>query len=168
MRGFGVKRVVVFLCGLMVMGVACNETAEPEATKRIECTEPEFAPTYLPWEKGSIPEPELFFAQGNATAQWVAPADAKSPGKVSLVRAARPWKTYEREFPIVPVRGTEGTLVWIGDPGTGELSLQWSEGDQPCDHYAIYLLLPSVSQRDAEKEMARISRSLISRSLEES
>ena len=145
---------------LLVMGVACDDaTSTPEATARTECTEPEFAPTYLPWEKGSIPEPELFFAQGNATAQWVTPADANRAARVSLVRAARPWKDND-EFPEVPVRGTQGRLVWIGDPGTGELSLQWSEGDEPCDHYAIYMLIQSISQRDAEKEMVRISRSL--------
>ena len=152
-------RLVVALPLLLVVGVACEETTTPAAEKRVECEGPEFAPTYLPWEKGSIPEPELFFAQGNATAQWVTPADAKTPARVSLVRAARPWKD-TKHMPLVPVRGTEGWLVWIGDPGTGELSLQWSEGDQPCDHYAIYLLLPSVSQREAEQEMARISRSL--------
>lgn len=153
------RGVAVSLPLLLMIGVSCEATTTPEATKRIECDEPEFAPTYLPWEKDSIPEPELFFGQGNATAQWVTPSSAKRVGRVSLVRAARPWKDNE-EFPEVPVRGTEGRLVWIGDPGTGELSLQWSEGDEPCDFYAIYMLIQSIPQREAEKEMARISRSL--------
>lgn len=145
---------------LLALGTACDAgTSAPEA-RPTECTEPEFAPTYLPWEKKSIPEPEMFFGQGNATAQWVTPPDAKRAGRVSLVRAARPWKTYEREFRTVPVRDTEGALVWIGDPGTGELSLQWSEGDEPCEFYAIYMLIQSMPQREAEKEMSRIARSL--------
>lgn len=152
------RRVVVWLALLLVLGTACDATSTPQA-RPAECAEPEFGPTYLPWEKTSIPEPEMFFGQGNATAQWVTSPNAKRAGRVSLVRAQRPWKDNE-EFPGVPVRGTQGRLVWIGDPGVGELSLQWSEGDQTCDHYALYMLIQSIPQREAEREMVRISRSL--------
>ena len=154
------RRVVVSMSLLLAVGVACDDSSTPEAAPRpAECTEPEFEPTYLPWVKGSIPEPEQFAAQLNFTEQWVTPSGAKQVAKVTLVRTYRPWKE-TTHMPEVPVRGTEGHLIWIGDPGVGELALPWSEGDEPCDHYVLYLLDQSLNEREAEREMGRISRSL--------
>lgn len=144
----------------LVFLAACNEGDSPsEEPTANACETPGFAPTYLPWKKGSIPEPETFTAQLNTILQWTTPAGAKNVVSVELVRRHNPWED-NKEFPKVPVRGTEGRLVWIGDSGVGQLSLQWSEGDDPCDNYGLYLLLPGASQRKAEAEMARISRSL--------
>ena len=151
---------VVLLSVLVAVGAACDDGSSPEAAQRpAECTEAEFGPTYLPWEKGSVPDPEQFSAQLNFTEQWVTPSGAKRVGNLTFVRAYRPWEG-NQYMPKVPVRGTEGRLVWIGDPGTGQLALQWSEGDEPCDHYGLHLFLQKVSERETEREMAKISRSL--------
>lgn len=152
-------KVGVLLCAIAVSLVACD-SGEPEATAQpTECDAAGFAPTYLPWEEEPVPEPEMFTAQLNNIQQWTTPANAKTVVQVALVRRYRPWED-NKEFPKVPVRGTEGRLVWIGDPGVGQLSLQWSEGEEVCDNYGLYLTMPAVSQRKAEAEMARISRSL--------
>ena len=138
---------------------ACDSgepTSAPEATA---CAGAEFAPTYLPWEKGDVPGPETFTAQLNTIQHWTTPEGAKNVMSVELIRRYRPWEDNE-DFPVVPVRGTEGHLVWVGDPGVGQLSLQWSEGDEVCDNYGLYLTMPGASQRKTEAEMARIARSL--------
>ena len=152
------RRATLLILLLLALG-ACD-SGEPEAAPGpTNCEAAEFGPTYLPWEKGSIPDPESFTVQLNTISQWTTPEGAKNVVSVELVRRYNPWDDNE-DFPLVPVRGTEGHLVWIGDPGVGQLSLQWLEGDEPCDNYGLYLLLPGASQRKAESEMARISRSL--------
>jgi hypothetical protein len=152
---------VLVLCLAFVACDSEEPEPTPEATpEATACEAAEFAPTYLPWVKGnSIPEPETFTAQLNTTQHWTTPEGAKNVVAVDLVRRYQPWEDHE-DFQKVPVRGTEGRLVWIGDPGVGQLSLQWSEGEEICDNYGIYLTLPGASQRKAEAEMARISKSL--------
>lgn len=38
-------------------------------------------------------------------------------------------------FVGVRVRGTTGHLVWVGDPGVGELALEWRDRPGPCGAY---------------------------------
>ncbi len=138
--------------------VACDGPASRDTADPGPCTAPEFGPTYLPWEK-RVPEPETFSAQLNFIQQWIAPSSYGSAATVGLVRRYLPWEDH-KDFPKVPVRGNEGRLVWIGDPGVGELSLQWSEGDEPCDNYGLYLLDRTLNERQAENELAHVARSL--------
>lgn len=152
------KRVLVTLPLLLALS-ACdsagsNDTADPGG-----CSTPEFAPTYLPWAKGSVPEPQIFSAQLNSISQWTASSKYGSAATVGLVRRYRAWDDNDG-FPTVPVRGTQGRLVWVGSPGVGELSLQWSEGEQACDHYGLFMVNRKLGERGAERELTRIARSL--------
>lgn len=155
-------RFVMASVVVLVVGVACDaaDPMSPEAKQTpVDCAAPEFAPTYLPWDDGQIAAPETRSEGRDAISEWNAQGRAKFKPRVSLVRRYHAW-TDTKHYPKLPVRGTEGYVVWIGDPGVGELSLRWSEGDQPCDHYALYVLDQSLNERQAENELARISRSL--------
>jgi hypothetical protein len=63
-------------------------------------------------------------------------------------------------FPTTEVRGTTGYLVWVGDPGVGDLALTWFEGSGPCRSFSLHFRDPALSQRKAEAMIERIARSL--------
>ena len=64
------------------------------------------------------------------------------------------------EFPTVRVRGVNGHLVWIGDPGIGELALTWKEGDQLCRWYTLSVSSVGLTQREAEVVVQEVAASL--------
>jgi len=151
------RRALVVLPFLVLLA-ACDAGGSEEVAAPVACEAPAFAPTEFPWN-GPTSEPETFSAQLNSISQWLPPPDYKQAATLTLVRRYNPWEDTEGSAEV-PVRGTQGRVVWIGDPGTGEVSLQWSEGDASCEHYGLYLLHQSLAEREAEKELARIARSL--------
>ena len=152
--------VLGLLVGFVMVFCPTNLRNDSEEKTVTACSAPDFAPTYLPWaKKGDLPEPEVFGAQLNSITQWVAPPSYGSAATIGLIRRYHPWDD-EGKFPKVPVHGNEGLLVWVGDPGVGELSLHWSEGDEPCDNYGLSMVNRKLGERGAERELARVARSL--------
>ena len=81
----------------------------------------------------------------------------------SLTLSIRPRQNLSRwargGFEGVKVRGHPAYLVWIGDPGVGQLALFWNE-DGPCEAYSLHLLYQGASQRATEREIMKIGRGL--------
>jgi hypothetical protein len=128
-----------------------------------ECSPVPFAPSYLPWlsEGEPVPRPEQRSeAQGDLLMTWSGGGRRGWEGAgitlVTLFVTPEPGQ----DAMTVPVRGTEGALTWIGDPGVGELSLTWSEDGAPCGSYRLHLLAGSLTERQAEAELLRIAESL--------
>jgi len=129
------------------------------------CSFPAFRPTFLPWDgDGQPPEPREVVEEGNAIFVWFSDEgeEHKAP-YVSLVAQLEPVFGEAGDldgFPTAEVRGTTGYLVWVGDPGVGELALTWFEGSGPCQSYSLHFRDPGLSQADAEATIERIARSL--------
>jgi hypothetical protein len=60
----------------------------------------------------------------------------------------------------VEIRGVDGHLIWVGDPGVGELVAAWSEGSAECESYRLHLRLPGRTEQETERERRRIAASL--------
>lgn len=130
---------------------------------RPSCSEPELRPAYLPWltRNAKRARPEVTEEDGRWVLGWVDPSTTGPRARtVTLtVRAQQDLKRYAGEFEPVSVRGHDGYLVWIGDPGVGQLALFWNEGGS-CTAYGLFLLLPGRTQRATEEEILKVARSL--------
>ena len=152
----------VLALGLVVLTAACfgeQAVSIPEGPEGGRCAPARFSPTYFPW-RGFKQGPGLVTSEGSdSIVQWFPPTKSPAETYLTLTSHFEPPADLG-EFPKVPVHGRDGRLVWIGDPGVGELALYWSEGDEACDHYSLHLLDRSFSEREAEDELARVARSL--------
>lgn len=121
------------------------------------CEYPPMKVSYLPWlkEGENVPPPEKGQRGDRAVFTWQGPDE----NRVSLVRhpstEAEAW-----EGGSIPVRGVRGVIVWVGDPGVGDLSLLWSEDSTRCSDYSLHLSTKGMSEREAEGEIEKIAASL--------
>ncbi len=122
------------------------------------CEAAGFRPTYLPWDPGGDREsaPDEDTDRGDAVLRWEEPS---GPGYVALVTHLEPEDFEGQGYPDVAVRGRKGQLVWIGDPGVGELSIRWREGLAECESFSLHLLLVA-DQADVEEEIGKVAGSL--------
>jgi hypothetical protein len=143
---------------------ACSsgKVAEEERPAAGPCDPAAFHPTYLPWGKEDPDDPQQSARGNDATLVWTGPSgDGKGRAAVSLVTRYETIDGDELdEFPSAAVRDTRGWLVWVGDPGVGELSLLWEETVDPCGAYELHLLDRSLSESDAEREIKAIAKGL--------
>lgn len=155
--------LILISAAVVLAGAACGpEVAEVERPAAGPCEPAAFHPTYLPWGKEDPDDPQQSARGNDATLVWTGPSDdGKGRAAVSLVTRYETIDGDELdEFPSAPVRDTRGWLVWVGDPGVGELSLLWEETVDPCGAYELHLLDRSLSESDAEKEIKRIAEGL--------
>jgi hypothetical protein len=128
------------------------------------CPVAPFTVSRLPWlEEGSeVPAPGVIEEGVDAVLVWFEDPIERSSGRyVALKRSAIPPVSEGLdEFPAVQVRGVNGYLVWVGDPGIGELALNWWEGDQLCRWYTLSISSVGLSQREAEVAIREIAASL--------
>jgi hypothetical protein len=127
------------------------------------CPASPFTVSRLPWlEEGSeVPAPELIEEGVGAILVWFEePTERWSGRYVALKRSTMPLDEGLSEFPTVRVRGVNGRLVWIGDPGVGELALTWKEGDQLCRWYTLSTSSVGLSQEAAEEVIRDVAASI--------
>ena len=160
-RSPAVRTAVLAVPAFLVAATSCTRDEVP-APRAEPCTAPAFRPTYLPWLKPGreVPAPERV---GDAALRWAGPSSGDDVDPyVSLgITTEDPTEDFAGAgYPTLPVRGTEGYLVWVGDPHVGELSLRWDEGEPPCDAHVLSLLDQELSQRRAEAEIEKIAESL--------
>lgn len=121
------------------------------------CDYPPMKVSYLPWlkEGEKVPPPERHRSGDRALFTWQGPEE----NRVSVVRhpgtEAEGW-----EGDSIPVRGVRGFIVWVGDPGVGDLSLLWSEDSTRCSDYSLHLSTKGMSEREAEREIEKVAGSL--------
>ena len=120
------------------------------------CAAPELLPTYLPWldDGAQVPEPtHVRHGTGeepNGRMVWAEDPDAYEPEGYSEVHTVSISAMVEhepsghRDLPDVEVRGHPADLIWVGDMGIGPLALRWQEGTDPCQAYAIHLLVTTL------------------------
>lgn len=139
-------------------------TQESGSTK---CDPASFRPPYLPWlDKDEDPPPPDRERDGrNMVLTW----SDRSNDDVYVALVTH----YDNAVPVagtdfdadnpppsVRVRGSEGYLMWIGDPGVGELAILWAEGRDPCGSYSLHLLDRRMSEDTAESELRKVAKSL--------
>lgn len=173
------RKIVLMALVAALMFVACAggddsapepQTADPEVTETESaspttasaklCDPAPFAPTYLPWYRsGSLPEPEIYENGKDAILVWfgTAPED-DSDASVHADLST----TYKNRAPdsgtTMRVRGEEGTLTW--NPKFSEMALRWTERDEPCGYYGLFLTDTTQSRTWHEEEIAKIAESL--------
>ena len=153
------SKVAIAALPLMLASFAACEP-ETSAQASSKCQLPEFSPTYLPWSKKKVGAPaKNVLHKRQAVVQWRGPSEGRRTPTLSLVSGAEIPDDIDA-YETAPVRGVEGHVAWVGDPGVGELSLLWSEGETPCDAYGLHLFDRSLKKRRAEYEIKRIARSL--------
>ena len=147
---------------LVLSACASGGAADDAQPAAGPCDPAGFHPTYLPWGKEDPNDPQQSARDKDAVLVWTGPSgDGKGRAAVSLVTRYETIDGDELdEFPSAPVRDTRGWLVWVGDPGGGELSLLWEETVEACGSYELHLLDQSLSESDAEKEIKAIAESL--------
>ena len=144
------------------------ETPEDSSTPTVvagSCPAAPLSLSRLPWlEAGSeVHAPELINEGESSLLVWFEdPVERWDSRHVALTRSTRPLIDGSLdEFPTVSVRGHSGHLVWVGDPGVGELSVVWTEPSVgACSWYALTLLSRGMSEVQAETEIQRIAESL--------
>jgi hypothetical protein len=127
------------------------------------CPAAPFTVSRLPWlEEGSeVPAPELIEEGVDAILVWFEDPNERWSGRyVALRRSTMPLVEGLSEFPTVRVRGVNARLVWIGDPGVGELALTWKEGDQVCRWYTLSISSAGLNQGEAEAAIRDIAASI--------
>jgi hypothetical protein len=128
------------------------------------CPAAPFSVSRLPWlEEGSeVPTPELIEEGIGAILVWFEDPTERSSGRYVALRRSTMPSVGEglTEFPTVRVRGVNGHLVWIGDPGIGELALTWKEGDQLCRWYTLSISSVGFSEREAEEVIRDVAASI--------
>jgi hypothetical protein len=133
-----------------------------------ECPPATIRPSYLPWlEPGeTVPKPKEETEGKNAVLIWSAGAQQGwKHGYVALVAEHEPvfgrGKDLAKQgFESINIRGSTAYLIWVGDPGVGELALTWSEGTQPCDTYSIYVWAENLDPGVAKEEIKRVGESV--------
>ena len=166
------NRNVRSLVGLLAIllafaSVACsggepdNESeSDPQAGSTPEpCEAPDFAPTYIPWDKsGSIPKPEVIVDDRDTVLLWLGPPGEEQPtAKVDLATHYELRVVHGGE--TVSVRGTEGQLTWSGSAAY-EWALRWTESDEPCGHYGLYFSDVELSKKQMVPVLMKIAGSL--------
>jgi hypothetical protein len=153
---------------LPVIDDPAEDDAAPTDGTLAGCPPPNLWPTVLPWvDQGqTVPPPDLIHygtdADPNGRLVWAADPDAFdtagfSDTDVVVVARLHDHEPFGGDVPEVEVRGRTAQLMWIGDPGVGELQLVWSEGNGPCDTYAVGLtILSGPSDGDGESEPDRL------------
>lgn len=118
------------------------------------CDPPPMRATYLPWLRpGQEPSaPRERWDGSNALLTWSGP---REKDRITLVRHFAEGDL-DLETKSVKVGGTKGWLVWVGDPGVGELMLAWTEGSGICSGYSLHLETVGLTESDAEREIRRV------------
>jgi hypothetical protein len=132
------------------------------------CDPATFQPTYLPWLRPGevVPQPAESRDGPNVLLTWSAgdrPGWTQEPGaSASLVTefAASLEGSPGADFPVVPVRGTTGRVVWVGDPGVGDVMVVWKELPGACGSFSLHLLAQNLSEQKAVEEISKIVASL--------
>lgn len=110
-----------------------------------------------------MPPPKKSHDGPNAILTWE--NDDAEGGSSQHVRLVTVWeplaRDYEAEgFARFEVRSQIGYIVWVGDPGVGELTLPWAEGSEPCQTYLLALLTHGFAEEQAEQEIKAVAGSL--------
>lgn len=128
---------------------AATRSGENEEVRA--CEPASLHPTYLPWQEGTEGTGDPVETQSgtedspNAFTTWAADPDAlrqdDADGDLSYASVAvlHEYEPAGEEFPTIEVRGHRAELVWVGDPGVGQLSLRWQEMPGPCGALAVSL-----------------------------
>jgi hypothetical protein len=129
------------------------------------CPETPFTVSRLPrlGAGSEIPAPEEVEEGESSLLVWFEDTAERREGRhVSLMRSAGALiEGSLSDFPTMSVRGQTGHLVWVGDPGVGELSIVWTEPSAgPCTWSHLTLMSQRMSEAQAEAEIQRIAASL--------
>lgn len=113
------------------------------------CPLPELRPGMLPWlsDGEPVPDPvEVRFGtvdEPTSLTTWAADADPEELWNVAHLSIGRihtpEVEPGDQGFEMVEVRGNEAELVWVGDPGMGQLRVNWREQPGPCGVYSVWL-----------------------------
>lgn len=130
-------------------------THEPVASPTDElgppCEAPPYRPTYLPWLKdgetarepdarhgGSPEEPSVVLYWAEDPEAFHDEFPAYSGTAVTVATNAELGREPGSEgHAQVQVRGHDGELAWLGDPGIGGVSVTWRERPDPCGAYSV-------------------------------
>jgi hypothetical protein len=113
------------------------------------CPLPELRPGMLPWlaDGEPVPDPvEVRFGtpdEPDSVMTWAAEPDPEELWDVAHLSIGRIHtpdnEPGDQHFAMVDVRGHEAELVWVGDPGMGQLRVNWREQPGPCGVYSVWL-----------------------------
>jgi hypothetical protein len=157
--------------GVAIASSACStpagsgpSTTSPASTiDAASCPVPAFTVSRLPWRASeSVPAPEHLEEDDGLLLVWFEDENRRWNGRyVALRRSANPpFGSDLAEFPTMPVRGEEGHLVWVGDPGVGELAVVWSDGEASCGWYTLGLSSAGFTRKQAEAAIRDVAASL--------
>jgi hypothetical protein len=157
-RAAGIASVVV-LAVAGVVGLAAQLGADDDPTPPVieqptpdpadaqACPPPSFRPTYLPWLEegervppGDAQEPD---DPRDVVQAWFADLEEEldsGPYVALSVHHDAQDELRAASVDEVDVRGETGHLVWVGDPGVGEVTIVWREHSGPCGTYRVSLL----------------------------
>ncbi|HXF71859.1 MAG TPA: hypothetical protein VNO79_04515 [Actinomycetota bacterium] len=131
------------------------------------CPLPEFRPTRLPWLPASSPLPtpeEVTYEGGASSLVWFQDPQARWEGRYLALTTYRtgPFGPLEdlAGSPTVTVHDQTGHLIWVGDPGVGELAIVWSEGSGECPWFALRMITTGLTQSAAEAQLRAVAASL--------
>ncbi|MEX2457707.1 MAG: hypothetical protein WD770_01825 [Actinomycetota bacterium] len=143
--------------GLVPVRVVPSGGPEPPAT----CPPAPFRPTYLPWVPTGerLPDPVISSGVRGSTMSWTRDMATQGGPSLTLSRLVIPTEPTP-DAARLTVRGIQGQVIWIGDPGVGQIRLAWTEARRACDFYELHLLLPGASEEETEEALRRIARSL--------
>lgn len=131
-----------------------------------QCDPSPSRPSYLPWldERQPVPPSREERSERDAVLVWFEDPELAYQGSyVSLGTKYSPPFEGETDVPFsrVPVRGVSGYLVWIGDPGVGDVAIIWAEHDKPCGTFQLSTGTRGLSESEAERLIEEIAGSLV-------
>jgi hypothetical protein len=134
----------------MIDEVVASVTVEPpgEFGSGDTCPLPEMRPGMLPWLAEGEPAPQPFpMKMGTGDEPGAGLLWSADPGVewytvpyVSVKRLHEPEvEPGDRGFEMTEVRGLPAELFWVGDPGVGQVRLDWREEPGECGVYSLAL-----------------------------
>jgi hypothetical protein len=149
----------------LVLRTVSDQPASPgSGASSGDCPAPSFMPRFLPWldDGDPVPAPEHVTEEGSTVLAWFEDGAREWRGPyVALRTSTQPLEKDLDGSEIVQVRGPDGQLVWVGDPGVGEVTIVWQEEEAgSCSWYSIHLSSAGMTEEEARATILRVADSL--------
>ena len=147
-------------------GLPTEPTATPTPSPAsAACPAPTLRPTYAPW--GAVGAPREEAGERGVGHVYDGPPDLgwepQGGGPTYLRISRQPTAAGLPPGGVVRSAGSRDVrLLWVGDPGVGDVAAWWQEGQGPCDTWRANLLWRQGGREEIERQLLLMVASLAS------
>lgn len=137
------------------VSVANQASSSPSAAT--SCNPPP-SPRYLPFTVK--PAPVIQYDSGGVGARYEAASASSASAEYAFVGNQPSAPDWVGQGTTARVNSRTVHMIWLGDPGVGEITAYWESGNATCSYSVASLVLRRGSAKDIEDELLRVIASL--------